>query len=171
MARISPPTVVGLGRTEFVALRFFEVLSADAEVESLLSAHFALMRAQSPEESCHVMTAHELRNAGARVFAGRDDAGLVVALGALKPLDGGGAELKSMHCAAAHRGRGMGRALLINLEEEARRAGYTSMWLETGSSENFAAARALYASAGFTPCPPFGEYVLDPMSLFMTRAL
>ena len=32
-------------------------------------------------------------------------------------------------------------------------------------------ARALYASRGFTECGPFGTYVLDPNSVFMTRIL
>ena len=29
----------------------------------------------------------------------------------------------------------------------------------------------LYANAGFTPCGPFGEYVEDPHSTFMTLRL
>jgi putative acetyltransferase len=35
----------------------------------------------------------------------------------------------------------------------------------------FAAARALYAGFGFIMCPPFGTYVLDPNSVFMTLDL
>lgn len=34
-----------------------------------------------------------------------------------------------------------------------------------------APARALYASAGFEVCEPFGEYVLSPYSLYMTLDL
>ena len=33
----------------------------------------------------------------------------------------------------------------------------------------FAPARSLYASFGFKPCGPFGNYVEDPYSVFMTR--
>jgi putative acetyltransferase len=129
------------------------------------------MQAQSPAESCHVMTAADLRAAGARVVAGRDASGEVVAIGAIKPLGDGMAELKSMHCAAALRGQGLGRALLRHLMAEARAAGLTSIWLETGSQAPFAAARALYQSEGFTDCGPFGDYRPDPLSVFMTRAL
>ena len=35
----------------------------------------------------------------------------------------------------------------------------------------FAAARALYKRYGFSYCEPFGDYVEDPNSVFMTKAL
>ena len=35
----------------------------------------------------------------------------------------------------------------------------------------FVPARCLYASAGFTETGPFGAYVEDPNSVFMTLAL
>jgi putative acetyltransferase len=43
--------------------------------------------------------------------------------------------------------------------------------LETGSWSYFAPARALYARHGFVECGPFGNYRLDPHSVFMTMAL
>ena len=45
------------------------------------------------------------------------------------------------------------------------------MSLETGSMAFFEPARALYAKAGFVPCGPFGTYVDDPNSAFMTLVL
>lgn len=152
-------------------MRFVELHGPDPQAEALLSAHFGLMRAQSPEESCHVMTADALRASGARVFVGHDDAGVAVAIGAVKPLGPADAELKSMHCLAARRGQGLGRALLAHLVAQARAAGITSLWLETGSGDAFRAARALYRSAGFTDCAPFGDYRPDPLSVFMMRPL
>ena len=35
----------------------------------------------------------------------------------------------------------------------------------------FEAARNLYTSFGFVPCPPFGSYKADPNSVFMTMQL
>jgi len=35
----------------------------------------------------------------------------------------------------------------------------------------FAPARRFYAAAGFEPCAPFGSYVVDPNSTFMTMVL
>lgn len=37
--------------------------------------------------------------------------------------------------------------------------------------EYFQPARALYASFGFTPCAPFGDYLEDPNSVFMTLTI
>ena len=43
--------------------------------------------------------------------------------------------------------------------------------LETGSMAFFSPARLLYAKAGFVLCPPFGSYIEDPNSVFMTKTL
>jgi GNAT superfamily N-acetyltransferase len=65
-------------------------------------------------------------------------------------------ELKRMYVAPAVRGRGIGRALLMRLEGEARALGLTRLVLETGTRQT--EALALYRSAGFTEIAPYGEY-------------
>ena len=102
--------------------------------------------------------------AAARLLAGIAVAGI----GAIRRLDAEHAEIKSMHTAAAMRGRGIGRAVLGYLIGVARDRGCRRVSLETGSAEAFAPARALYASAGFEPCGPFGGYPPSPTSVFMT---
>ena len=92
-------------------------------------------------------------------------------MGALKRLDVHHAELKSMHTSAAARRQGVARAMLDHLLDLARRDGYRQISLETGSMEAFAPARTLYASVGFTVCPPFGSYWDSPHSTCMTLAL
>jgi putative acetyltransferase len=37
--------------------------------------------------------------------------------------------------------------------------------------DGFVAARAMYAAAGFVPCPPFGDYRVSPNSACMTLRL
>ena len=69
------------------------------------------------------------------------------------------------------RRRGAGRAVLIQIIAEARSRGYGRLSLETGSQEAFEPARRLYASFGFAPCGPFGDYAADPNSVFMTLGL
>jgi len=66
-------------------------------------------------------------------------------------------ELKRMYVAPDARGRGIGRALLARLEDEARALGLTRVVLETGTRQT--QALALYRRAGFTDIPPYGEYV------------
>ncbi len=72
-----------------------------------------------------------------------------------------------MHTAAEHRRRGVAAALLTHMIAEARSRSYQCVCLETGSMDMFASARALYARFGFLNCGPFGDYILDPNSVFM----
>lgn len=140
------------------------------DVRALLERHFALMRAGSPEESCHVMDPDTLLENDAILVAARDG-GPVLGIGAMTVIAPGHGELKSMHTATEARGRGVAQAVLTALVDTARTQGLTRLSLETGSAEMFGPARALYARNGFDECPPFGTYVTDPLSVFMTRTL
>ena len=40
-----------------------------------------------------------------------------------------------------------------------------------GSQDFFAPARRLYRRHGFVACPPFGSYVADPNSTYLTLSL
>jgi putative acetyltransferase len=91
--------------------------------------------------------------------------------GALKELDAHHGEIKSMRTVAAHLRKGVARAVLTYIIEEARRRNYTRLSLETGSQAGFEPARRLYASFGFVYCPPFDGYGEDPNSVFMTRLI
>ncbi|EEW25894.1 GNAT family N-acetyltransferase [Rhodobacter ferrooxidans] len=140
------------------------------DVLPLLQRHVDLMWASSPAESVHVLDPAALAVEGVAFYTLRDK-GEVLGMGALSRIDAGHAEIKSMHIVAEARGRGLARVLLTHLVTEARGLGYRRLSLETGVEPIFAAARALYASAGFEECPPFAGYTLDPNSIFMTRAL
>lgn len=58
--------------------------------------------------------------------------------------------------------------MLRHIIEVARARGMSRLSLETGSSEYFLPARALYRTHGFRECAPFADYVLDPNSVFMS---
>ena len=49
--------------------------------------------------------------------------------------------------------------------------GASTLTVENGSVGFFGAGRKLYEKRGFTYCEPFGDYGLDPNSVFMTKAL
>ena len=136
----------------------------------LMARHSADMHADTPPESIHMMDAGQLAAPGIAFYVMRDAAG-PVGMGALKQIDAGHAEIKSMHVLAERRGQGLSRRLLDHLVAEARAAGLHRLSLETGVQPTFAAARNLYARAGFTECPPFEGYGPDPNSLFMTLPL
>ena len=76
-----------------------------------------------------------------------------------------------MRTASSHRRKGVAKQLLQHILYEAKQRGYTRLSLETGSMNFFTPARALYASFGFENCPPFSDYIEDPNSVFMTKAL
>jgi putative acetyltransferase len=140
------------------------------DVRALLAAHLTFARAQTPPEDAHALDVEELLDPAVRLFSLRCD-GALIAVGALKRLDPEHAEVKSMHTVASARRRGAGRRMLEHLVAVARAEGYRRLSLETGSMAAFAPARTLYASAGFRPCEPFGEYRLSPNSTYMTRTL
>lgn len=74
-----------------------------------------------------------------------------------------------MRTAHRHRRKGIAASMVRHILEEAARRGYRRLSLEKGVSAVLRPARALYASFGFQRCGPFGDYIDDPNSVFMTR--
>jgi putative acetyltransferase len=140
------------------------------EVLELLREHLRNMHELSPPESVHALGADALRALDV-TFWSVWDGDTLVGCGALKELDRGHGEVKSMRTPAHLRRRGVGRAVLDHIVREARRRGYRRLSLETGSMAAFEPARRLYESFGFSYCKPFADYVDDPNSVFMTLAL
>jgi len=80
--------------------------------------------------------------------------GAIVGGGGFAQLWGGDeatCELRKMYFLSEVRGLGLGAKLLALCLEEAKRAGYRNMYLET--LENMQAARRLYSGFGFRPLP------------------
>ena len=140
------------------------------EIGELLEEHLRDMRRRSPPGSIHALDLARLR-APEITFWTAWDRGELVGCGALKALAPGHAEIKSMRTATAHLRRGVARRMLTHIVDEANRRGCARLSLETGSAPAFEPARALYRSFGFATCGPFGDYVEDPYSVFMTKAL
>lgn len=141
-----------------------------ADVAALLREHLEEMAAHSPPESMHALGVEALRASGVTFWTAREGDALL-GCAALLELDAGHGEIKSMRTVRGRLRQGVGSAMLRHIIAEARRRAYSRLSLETGSMTAFAAARALYARFGFEPCEPFGDYVADPNSVFMTREL
>jgi len=140
------------------------------EVHALLNEHLAHMHSITPAESVHALPIDELRKPDVTFWCAWDEAELL-GCGALKELTPRHGEVKSMRTVRAHLRKGVARAILVHIIDEARRRSYERLSLETGSMAEFQPAVRLYASFGFACCPPFGDYIEDPNSLFMTRTL
>ncbi len=147
----------------------------DPRIAAFLQEHLADMHRISPPESVHALDLDGLRRPEIRFWSAwldiPDGGGRLAGTVALKRLDAGHAELKSMRTAADLRGQGIAARMLAHALAEARAAGHARISLETGSQPFFAPARALYARHGFEDCAPFGSYGPDPASHFMTRLL
>jgi putative acetyltransferase len=141
-----------------------------AEVHALLQTHLDTMAIHSPPESRHALDLSGLR-VPAVTFWSVWEGDALIGCGALKELSPTHGEIKSMHIAAAHRGKGVAGRIVEHAIATARARGYMRLSLETGSPDGFAPARALYARFGFIECGPFGDYREDPYSVFMTLEL
>jgi GNAT superfamily N-acetyltransferase len=87
------------------------------------------------------------------------DAGILAGCASMRRIGPGTAEVKRMYVRPAHRRRGIGRALLAATANAARRAGYTTLRLDTPV---FISAQRLYKSFGFRDIAPYAESDVPP---------
>jgi putative acetyltransferase len=151
-------------------MRIIEGDFSDSRVVELVHIHLASARAQTARGSAHALDLTGLQSSDISFWTIWDDETLV-GMGALKRLSADHGEIKSMHTAQTARRSGVGTAMLRHIIAIARAGGISRLSLETGTSEYFRPARALYSSHGFVECPPFADYVLDPNSIFMSLDL
>lgn len=150
-------------------LRLEEVAPDDSVLHPLIASHMAHSEASSPATSRHNLDVDAMaREAGLRawvVFDGPQALGCA----AMKPLQDGGAEVKSVHILTQARGRGLARLLMEHVIAQACATNVTTIYLETGPERlpAYGAARGLYERLGFAYCGPFAHYTLDPNSAFM----
>ncbi|WP_147126350.1 GNAT family N-acetyltransferase [Shimia ponticola] len=133
----------------------------------LLDASQALMQEIFADEENFALDHAALAAPDIRFFTARDGATLL-GCGAMQIKDGYG-EVKSFYVSPAARGKGVGAALIRQIEDQARDEGLSVLNLETG--DELAAACRLYERHGFTRCGPFGEYEDNGSSVFMTKTL
>lgn len=137
---------------------------------ALLEEHLRNMHELSPPESVHALDVSRLKSPDITFWTARDG-GQLLGCGALKQLSPDHGEIKSMRTPSGLRRRGAGRAVLDHILSVAKQRGYTRLSLETGPANTFGPAHSLYIGAGFQECGPFGDYKLDPHSVFMTLEL
>jgi len=133
---------------------------------ALLALHLVGMREGSPPGHSFALDPSGLRAPGVTVWSawvGEAIAGI----GALKSLEEGQGEIKSMRTHPDHLRRGVGAALLEHIIGKARRRGMSRLSLETGSGDAFEAALALYRRRGFTNGSAFADYVPSAFNQFL----
>lgn len=128
------------------------------QTRALLALHVAGMEACSPPGTCFVLDLSGLQVSEVTVWSAWYG-NAIAGIGALKELQDGTGEVKSMRTHPDHLGKGVGRALLEHIIRVARERGIRHLSLETGSGPDFEAALALYRRRGFIEGGPFGDYV------------
>jgi putative acetyltransferase len=119
-----------------------------------------------PQESRHAFSVDKLLKEGVAFFVTRLD-GQPVGCGGIKMFGNEYGEVKRMYVRPVCRGLGLGKAMLNRLAEYTRERQVSLLRLETGIYQP--EAIALYERYGFQRRPPFGEYKVDPMSVYLEK--
>ena len=151
----------------------FEVRQDDLSGEAtreLLALHLADMHANSPPGSVFALDLSGLRAPEVTVWTVWQDE-RIAGVGALKALDGGSGELKSMRTHPDMLRRGVASLLLDHMIAEAKARGWTRLSLETGSGTAFDPALSLYRGRGFVDGEAFSGYVRSAFNQFLHLSL
>ncbi len=138
---------------------------------ALIAEHLAFASADSDAAFRFALGAEKLATPDTAFFTAWDGEALA-GMGAVKRLDDGHAELKSMRTAVAHRRKGVAAAVLAALIAYARQQGIARLSLETGTGDRFIPAHTLYRRFGFVDCGAFADYPADStQNRYMTLTL
>lgn len=151
----------------------FRIEAADfgnGHVLDLLCTHIRVARSETAVGSGHALDLSDLKSSDITLWTAWGGS-ILLGCGALKRLTDAHGEVKSMHTAHEHRGRGTGSRMLLHIIAEARKAGHMRLSLQTGSWPFFKPAVALYQKHGFVECAPFASYKEDANSTFLTLTL
>ncbi len=137
------------------------------EVNALLKKHFVELRSVSPAGSTHVLDIAGLKDNTIKFWSLWEN-NEIIGCGALKFLEKGHGEFKSIRVADNFRKKGIGEKIINHLILEAKKLNIVKLSVETGAGNFFQPARKLFNKFGFKECPPFAHYKEDPNSCYYT---
>jgi ribosomal protein S18 acetylase RimI-like enzyme len=98
-----------------------------------------------------------------------DDGGEPVGCVAMRDLGGGTCEMKRLYVARAGRGKGVGAALVDEVLDRAREAGYRRMVLDSVAGV-MGSAVALYRARGFEETEPYNDHPVEG-TIYLAKSL
>ena len=174
-----------------VSISLAPILGAEADHLLVLSDEY--MASLYPAESNHLVSSESLRTGDAiflgaftsstmssssetadqpektgGLLSGGDVGECIGCVAARFYREAGYAEIKRLYVQEAHRGLGLSRTLMSAIEAEILAEGIDCARLEMGIYQP--EADALYRSIGYRDIPPFGDYLVDPLSQFLEKA-
>jgi len=96
-----------------------------------------------------------------------DEKDEAVGCGAIRPIDENIAEVKRMF--AKVKTKGVGTQILSYLEMQAKKLGYSSLWLETRVINERAVL--FYKKKGYSKMPNYGKYINNPEAICFEKKL
>ena len=142
----------------------------DPDVNELLTKHFIELRAASPEGSAHVLDIPGLKVPSIKFWSLWENNKLF-GCGALKFLEKGHGEFKSIRIHNDFRNKGNGIKVITHLIDEAKKLEISRLSIETGAGKFFEPARKLFKKCNFEPCKPFAHYKEDINSIYFTKLI
>ena len=140
------------------------------EVDELLKKHFKELRLASPKGSAHVLDVDGLKINSIKFWSLWKDKELL-GCGALKFLEKGHGEFKSIRVHDNFRGKGHGIEIIKYLIKEAIKLDIYKISIETGAGKFFEPARKLFKKCNFKQCEPFAHYKKDKNSIYLTKLI
>jgi putative acetyltransferase len=120
-----------------------------------------------PPESNHLDSLDELSKPNVDFLAAYTDSE-ICGIGAVKVLSDYG-EIKRLYVPEKHRGKGIAKAIVEELENCLVKRSIFTARLETGIHQR--EAIELYKKFGYSEIEPFGDYTKDPLSVFMEKKI
>jgi putative acetyltransferase len=120
-----------------------------------------------PPESNHLDAIDELSKPSVHFLAAYDDS-KICGIGAVKVFNDYG-EIKRVYVPESHRGKGIAKEIMRQLENRLIESSIFFARLETGIHQH--EAITLYKTLGYSEIAPFGDYIDDPLSVFMEKKI
>lgn len=139
-----------------------------ADAMRLIDELEAYLAPQYPVESRHGYDVAKLIRQQVAFFVMRHD-GVPAGCGGVQLFGTAYGEVKRMYVRPQFRGLGLAKLMLNRLAEHALQHGVPLLRLETGIYQT--EAIGLYERWGFQRIPPFGEYKVDPLSIFYEKRI
>ena len=140
------------------------------QTRELLALHLSGMHRHSPPGSVFALDLSGLQATNVTVWTAWIEE-RIAGVGALKMLDHGRAEVKSMRTHPEFLRMGVAAAILEQIVRTARDQGVNVLSLETGSGPAFEPALALYRRWSFTEGKAFADYEQSAFNRFLHRKL
>lgn len=96
-----------------------------------------------------------------------DEAGEAIGCGGIRPINESIAEVKRMF--AMIKTRGVGSEILFYLETQARKLGYSTLWVETRLINEKAVS--FYKKRGYHQIPNYGKYADNPKAICFEKKM